>query len=440
MKETFIWIVIVGGFIVGCGNESKSPQAPSNSLTSPSARPNGIKKQNEVRQPNPWDNPAEFSAWVDNRNRAIHGIPPARQNPTRVEDAFKAVFVEDKVRLDRVHIVLNIALKQAEAGERTEAIKNVSEILKRLNEFGSYEFSAGGKEAVYALVVMGEYDLAREIAEKIVVQYWKRPALLFIARALVEEGKKDEAIVVLKDAVKVAQSINDKNGGSNWEYKKVSALLLLAEKLAEAGDKDAALTVLNEAKVIIPSIEGAKAANFLMGSIWGAIAEAQFALGNKEDALASLKKAVEVVHTIEHPEPKSVRYIYPAKTYAEIGESELASNTFKQATATAGNIEDPSGRARRLFGISVSLAKTGAFKEALNVAGTIEDVDGHNPPAAHRYDAYLQIADELKSKQVPKKFRIDRNGRAAPILRLKKAFTPEEQAFAREVVEALKGE
>ena len=111
MRVTFIWVIFACVFIAGCGTENESPQTPSDQSSAPSVDPN------EVRQPNPWDNPAEFSAWVNNRMRVIDGAPPLRpdQRPRslddivnlpdqkkavaelqgRVDDAFKEVFVAD---------------------------------------------------------------------------------------------------------------------------------------------------------------------------------------------------------------------------------------------------------------------------------------------------------------------------------------------------------
>lgn len=446
--------------LVGCGEKAvsqakkESLQVSSNPPTSPSAEPN------DVKQPNPWDNPVEFSAWVDNRMRSIDGTPPLRPGQRlrslddivnqsdkkqalvelqeRVDDAFKEVFAADGPKLDRVFNLVNIALKQAEVGGQTEAVGNVRKLLQQFEGASSYDQSSGQEEVVYALVILGELEQAQEVAAKIGIQYWKRRALQFTAKAMIAGGNKEQAIVVLKQALEIALAIDRKNGGTRWERAKLGALCRIAEWLAEADDKDAALAVLNEAKAMVPSLESAERANLNMPSVHGSIAETQFAIGNKEEALASLKKAVEVAHTIENPLSQSSRLDYPASLYAKFGEKELAEKTFKNAISIAQKIEEPRRRADRMFYLAKKIAEAGAMKKAVEVAKAIEDVEGYNPPAGIRYNTFQEIARELASKLVPNKHEISRNARPVPVKRLKQVFTHAEQQLAREIVEALK--
>ncbi len=303
--------------------------------------------------------------------RAIDGTPPLRpdQRPRslddivnqsdkkqalaelqeRVDDAFKEVFVADGLKLERIYNLVNIILKQAEVGGQTEAVGNVEKMLQRFADTDDYARSSGGEEAVYAFVILGEFEWAQEVAAKIGIQYMKRKALQFTAKVLVAKGNKEQAIVVLKQTLEVARSIDRKNEGTRWERAKLGALCRIAEWLAEAGDKDVALAVLNEVKAMVPALESAERANLNMPSVHGAIAETQFAMGNKDEALASLKKAVEVANTIENPLRHSSRLDYPASLYAKFGEKELAEKTFKHAISVAQKIEEPSRRADRMF-------------------------------------------------------------------------------------------
>ena len=457
MRVTFIWVIFACVFIAGCGTENESPQTPSDQSSAPSVDPN------EVRQPNPWDNPAEFSAWVNNRMRVIDGAPRLRpdQRPRslddvanqpdqkkalaelqgRVDDAFKEVFVADEQKLDRVFNLVNIILKQAEAGGQSEAVENVRKLLQKFEGAGNYAQSSGREEAVYALVIMGEFKQAQDVAAKIGVSYMKRRALQFTAKILIANGNKEQAIVVLKQALEIARAINEENGGTRWERTRFGARCRIAEWLADADDMDAAATVLNEAKAMLPSLESAKRANLDMPGNHCAIAETQFAMGNKEEALASLKKAVEVARTIENPLFQSSRLDYPASLFAKFGEKGLSSKTFDRAFLVAKKIEDPNEpnrRANRISYLADSAVKAGAFKKAVTFAKAIKDVEGNHPPKGIRFFAFQEIAHGLAFESVPNKYKLSRNARPIPINRLKKAFTTEEQQIAKEIVEAMK--
>lgn len=457
MRVTFIWVIFACVFIAGCGRENESSQNPSDQPPAPSV------DSNDVRQPDPWDNPAEFSVWVNNRMRVINGSPPLRpdQRPRsledivnqpdqkkavaelqgRVDDAFKEVFADGNSKLERIYNLVNTILKQAEAGGQSEAVENVRKLLRRFEGANNYNKSTGQEEAVYALVILGEFKQAQEVAAKIEVHYMKRRALQFTAKILIANGNKEQAIVVLKQALEIARAINEENGGTRWEPTRFGALCRIAEWLADAGDMDAAVTILNEAKAMLPSLESAQRANLYLPSYHCAIAETQFAMGNKEEALASLKKAVEVVRTIENPLFQSSRLDYPASLFAKFGEKGLSSKTFDRAFLVAKKIEDPNEpnrRANRIGNLADSAVKAGAFKKAVTFAKAIEDVEGHHPPKGIRFFAFQEIAHGLAFESVPNKYKLSRNARPIPINRLKKAFTPEEQQIAKEIVEAMK--
>lgn len=395
--------------------------------------------------------------------RVINGSPPLRpdQRPRslddivnqpdqkkavaelqgRVDDAFKEVFAEGNSKLERIYNLVNTILKQAEAGGQSEAVENVRKLLRRFEGANNYNKSSGQEEAVYALVLLGEFKQAQEVAAKIEVHYMKRRALQFTAKILIANGNKEQAIVVLKQALEIARAINEENGGTRWEPTRFGALCRIAEWLADAGEMDAAVTVSNEAKAMLPSLEGAQRANLIMPSVYGAIAETQFAMGNKEEALASLKKAVEVARTIENPLFQSSRLDYPASLFAKFGEKGLSSKTFDRAFSAAKKIEDPNEpnrRANRISNLADSAVKAGAFKKAVTFAKAIEDVEGNHPPKGIRFFAFQEIAHGLAFESVPNKYKLSRNARPIPINRLKKAFTPEEQQLAKEIVEAMK--
>ena len=446
--------------LVGCGEKAvsqakkESLQVSSNPPTSPSAEPN------DVKQPNPWDNPVEFSAGVDNRMRSIDGTPPLRPGQRlrslddivnqsdkkqalvelqeRVDDAFKEVFAADGPKLDRVFNLVNIALKQAEVGGQTEAVGNVRKLLQQFEGASSYDQSSGQEEAVYAFVILGEFERAQEVAAKIGIQYMKRRALQFTAKVLVSKGNKKQAVLVLKQALKSARAIDRNNEGARWEGLKLGVLCRIAESLAEAGDKQTALAILNEAKAIVPSLKSAERANLNMPSVHWSIAGTQFAIGNKDEALASLKKALDVTRAIKNPLHQSSRLDYPASLYAKFGEKELAEKTFKNAISIAQKIEEPRRRADRMFYLAKKIAEAGAMKKAVEVAKAIEDVEGYNPPAGIRYNTFQDIARELAFELVPNKYEISHNARPVPVKRRKKAFTFEEKQLAKEIVEAMK--
>jgi len=448
MKITFIFSLAICLCLTGCGKKDQSSKASPSPPNQPTS----------VKQPDPWDNPAEFSAWVDKRFRVLQGAPPSKpkrrslndigQQPDkkkalaelqgRMEDAFKEVSAKDGAgKLTPVLTLLKIALKQAEMGGRAEAVNNIRKLLQQFDGIGNYTHSYGSKMSVYALVILGELKLAQEVAGKIGIQYMKRPALQFIAHVLIAEGKKEQAVGFLKQALEIARSIDDKNGGAMWEDRKISALCYLSKKFVEAGEKDTALAILKETRDFIHVMAGNEEANIDMDRVWRSIAKAQFALGKKEDALTSLKKALDVVHAIDGRNIKPHIFSSTALLYAEFGEKEMALNMFKQAAAMVANIQEPTDQAKSQYGIAEAMASIGALMEAMEKASAIEDVAGYNPSAGFGQLAYRRIADALVLERVPNKYKLNHDARPVPIMRLKKAFTPEEKHLAKKFVEAL---
>lgn len=272
-----------------------------------------------------------------------------------------------------------------------------------------------------------------------------------IATALAEKGKFKKALEVLK---------NDRSMFSS----KSDALGDIAEGLAKAGK-------IKEAKALASQIRGGMAQEPALR----AIASAQVAAGQKEEALATLKQADEAADNVADMfRPKWKALVASALGLAEAGEKELAVAKLKvaaeevmkvkkpdffekgqfyagllsQVREAMGKIGDPEGaavllkqemelvqevknaskKASALHTIASSLSRAGDFKGAMKMIRLIED-------AEERKNRIRFMAEFLA--------KTDRRGHfemTVGISCLKKTFTPEEQAFAKQLVESMQRE
>ena len=280
-----------------------------------------------------------------------------------------------------------------------------------------------------------------------------------IAEGLAEKGKFKEAMEVLK---------NDKSMFSS----KSRAIGDIAERLANAGKID-------EALALMPQIRGGMAKEPALR----AIASAQVKAGQKEAALATLKLADEAADKVAAMfRPKREVLIASAFGYAEAGDMEMAVEKLKEAATEAmkvneRNIPDYMVKdqflASRLRKVRKAMNQigdeTGAaalLKQELGLAEGIKDPLRQALAISATADILANLGEYQQSWETIQKITNDAQRKSQTkilakwfaytsekdygyyrtldkglgISRLKKSFTPEEQAFAKQLVESIQGD
>ncbi len=280
-----------------------------------------------------------------------------------------------------------------------------------------------------------------------------------IAEGLAEKGKFEEALEVLK---------NDKSMFSS----KSQAMGDIAVEMARAGKID-------EALALVPQMRGGMAKEPALR----AIASAQVKAGQKEAALATLKLADEAADQVADMfRPKREVLIASAFGYAEAGDKEMAAEKLKEAAAEAMNVNEKhipnfmvkdQFLASRLREVRKAMNQigdeTGAaalLKQELGLAEGIKDPLRQALALSATADSLANLGEYQQSWETIQKITNDAQrkkktktrakwfaytsekyyghygtmDRGVGISRLKKSFTPEEQAFVKQLVEAMEGE
>jgi tetratricopeptide (TPR) repeat protein len=306
-----------------------------------------------------------------------------------------------------------VARAQARAGDRHEALGTMLQAIKAARRAETKSSAAdaaraitlarvdvlGAKRALemkekrgtyildtIALVLADEGNVkkALEAAQKIVDPSTKVSALSEVASALTKTGEERQALATLKQALEVAEKIEDAD-------KRASALRSIALILFEAGGKQRALATLKQALEVSQEIEYADT----RASELCNIALGLFAVGGKQEAFATLKQAVEVAQKNGYAYSKAPTLHSIALALFQMGKKQQALATLKQSLEAAEKIEYADFKADFLRKVSITLATVA----------------------------------------LPGNKKLTANG--AVVRRLKKAFTPQEQQLARQLVEMM---
>jgi len=336
-------------------------------------------------------------------------------------------------------------------------IQTVKEMIQPGKDMFSRTLNASARTSIAAIMAeSGEVEAALEWVGQFPARDNQKKAEAYgnIAKALAKKGKFNEALEVLK---------NDKSMFSS----KSDAMGDIAEGLAKAGK-------IKEAQALVSQIRGGMAQEPALR----AIASAQVAAGQKEEALATLKQADEAADKVADLfRPKLDVLVESALGLAEAGEKELAVAKLKEASEEAlkvdekkipnitekgqflamrlrkvrqamikigdqegaagllkqelewvQGIKNASRKASSMRAIATTLVRAGDFEQAMEIIQMIDDVEKRKNE--------IRVTAELLAKTGRSghfQMRVD-------ITCLKKSFTPEEQAFAKQLVEAMQGE
>ena len=237
------------------------------------------------------------------------------------------------------------------------------------------------------LAKAGKIKEAQALVSQIRGGMAQEPALRAIASAQVAAGQKEEALATLKQADEAADKVAD------LFRPKLDVLVESALGLAEAGEKELAVAKLKEAS---------------------------------EEALKVDEK--KIPNITEKGQFLAMRLRKVRQAMIKIGDQEGAAGLLKQELEWVQGIKNASRKASSMRAIATTLVRAGDFEQAMEIIQMIDDVEKRKNE--------IRVTAELLAKTGRSghfQMRVD-------ITCLKKSFTPEEQAFAKQLVEAMQGE
>ena len=248
----------------------------------------------------------------------------------------------------------------------------------------------------------------------------KSQAMKNIAVGMAKAGKINEAIELVS-----------RMRGGMAQMARAPALLAIASAQVAAGQKEVALAMLKQAeeagdkvaKIFLPKHD----VNIAIG-----LAEA----GEKEQAVAKLKQAVEAAKVYEKNQFSSaskestiaMRLMDLLPAVINVADKDLKLTILKQVVDLAQGIEGANEKANTLSRISHRLTQAGQYKQAMETVQLIE--------AAERKKSAMQGLARVLPVFPETNMRL-RHINFIDIKRMKKSFTPEEQEFAKKLVDAI---
>tara|TARA_A100001037_G_C15133979_1_gene630105 strand:+ start:239 stop:1966 length:1728 start_codon:yes stop_codon:yes gene_type:complete len=336
------------------------------------------------------------------------------------------------------------------AGETQKA----KEMIQPGNNMMARSLNASARTSIAAIMAeAGEVEAALEWVGQFPARDNQKKAEAYgnIAKALAKKGKFKEALEVLKNDKSMFSSKSDAMGdiaeglAKTGKIKEAQALVsqirggmaqepalrAIASAQVAAGNKEAALETLKQAD------EAADKVADIFRPKWEVLVASALGLaeaGEKELAMAKLKEAAEEVMKGMKLDIREKKRFYASglsqvrESMSKIGDHEGAAALLKKVLELVKEIKDTSKKTRALNIIESSLSRAGDFKGAMKMIQLMED-------AEERKDQMRIMAESLA--------KTDRRGHfemTIDITCLKKSFTAEEQAFAKQLVEAMQGE
>jgi tetratricopeptide (TPR) repeat protein len=312
----------------------------------------------------------------------------------------------------------DIAVIMAEEGELEAALEWIGQFPVNGTP-DKQKQDAAYSEIAIALAKKGQIERAMQVMNRCKIRMFSwRMELGKLASVMAKAGK-------IKEALKVIQ---ETRGVSNE-----GTLRAIASAQVAAGQKAQALETLKQAeKAVEKSSELFMKKHDALKNLAVAYAEAS----DKEQAVAKLKQAVEAAKVYEKNRFSSaskestiaLRLMDLLPAVINVADKELQMIILKQVVDLAQGIEDANEKANTLSRISRRLLQAGQYKQAMKTVLLIE-------AAERRKSAMWGLAGVLPV--LPETNMRLRHINFIDIKSMKKDFTPEEQEFAKQLVEAI---
>jgi len=312
----------------------------------------------------------------------------------------------------------DIAVIMAEEGELEAALEWIGQFPVNGTP-DKQKQDAAYSEIAIALATKGQIERATQVMNRCKIRMFSwRMELGRLAAVMAKAGKIKEALEVIQKT----------RGVSNEE-----TLRAIASAQVEAGQKDQALETLKQAEKAVEKSSGMfMKKHDALKNLAVAYAEA----GEKEQAVAKLKQAVEAAKVYEKNQFSStskestiaMRLMDLLPAVINVADKDLKLTILKQVVDLAQGIEDANEKANTLSRISHRLTQAGQYKQAMETVQLIE--------AAERKKSAMQGLARVLPVFPETNMRL-RHINFIDIKRMKKSFTPEEQEFAKKLVDAI---
>jgi len=312
----------------------------------------------------------------------------------------------------------DIAVIMAEEGELEAALEWIGQFPVNGTP-DKQKQDAAYSEIAIALATKGQIERAMQVMNRCKIRMFSwRMELGRLAAAMAKAGKIKEALEVIQKT----------RGVSNEE-----TLRAIASAQVAAGQKDQALETLKQAEKAVEKSSGMfMKKHDALKNLAVAYAEA----GEKEQAVAKLKQAVEAAKVYEKNQFSSaseestiaMRLMDLLPAVINVADKDLKMVVLKQVVDLAQRIEDANEKANTLSRISRRLAQAGQHKQAVETVQLIESTE-RKKSAMRGLVEVLPVLPETNMRL--------RHINFIDVKRLKKSFTPEEQEFAKQLVDSI---
>jgi tetratricopeptide (TPR) repeat protein len=230
------------------------------------------------------------------------------------------------------------------------------------------------------LTHLGQVERALDYAALIQDMRARYEAYSHISRALLEQGKMQDAITILAPVLVTPAIICDKPGG-------VVVLIEVMETLAKAREKRKATEV---AKQVLSAVETIEDKDHNVSYELRRLTQALVPIGDRD----LLNRVLAVAEKTGNEDARAEALSGVAQALAQAGERQRAAEVASRALAVAEAIGDEGRRAEALHEVAQALAQAGQFDRALAVAEAIGD-EGRRAEALHEVAQALAQAGQF---------------------------------------------
>jgi tetratricopeptide (TPR) repeat protein len=286
--------------------------------------------------------------------------------------------VELPVLRDRVHVLLNLAVATAKAGNRTAALALTDKAVAAVETMGAAVAAAGPladpekiiatAEVATALAEIGEpekaisqFGRARELAGGLPVGDNKSPTIRVVAVSMAQCAAKTSGSLMLKQSRSLAEEQVDGSEDRSQAFREI------AIAFAENGDRASALDLFRRANELIdfpqPPMPPRNASTLALLKIGMAVRMAN-ALGQGGDKISAadlLKQTRDDAMRISDAGARAESLRIVATSLMRNGSGDESVRTLTLAAEAAGKIRDKRSRSVALSNVVTAMAQTGAM-------------------------------------------------------------------------------
>lgn len=205
---------------------------------------------------------------------------------------------------------------------------------------------------VNRLINKGAFEEAVEKARKLENGLDKVVLLCVVAEAMIYKGRKENAILLLKDAIKIAEGINE-------EGERAIAISKISLRMARAGETDYALQMVNTIKMPSERVYGMIRISYVLNE-----------KDKRQDAIKILKGAKQMVNKMKNDINKIILMRNIAYAFMDMGMGDKAWDLVENAKNIAEEF-DGDGKSYAYTFIAWFMVEFGRINHAINLVDSI---------------------------------------------------------------------